>query len=96
VKTNRDIIIHPLMTEKMSALQETQNKVAFIVAPSANKIEIRRAVEEKFNVKVQKVATINMSGKMKRLGRFQGRRSNWKKAIVTLREGFSIDFFEGK
>jgi large subunit ribosomal protein L23 len=84
------------MTEKMSALQETQNKVAFIVAPSANKIEIRRAVEEKFNVKVQKVATINMSGKVKRLGRFQGRRSNWKKAIVTLREGFSIDFFEGK
>jgi large subunit ribosomal protein L23 len=47
-------------------------------------------------VKVQKVATINMNGKTKRLGRFQGRRSNWKKAIVTLREGFTIDFFEGK
>ena len=80
----------------MSALQETQNKVAFIVAPNANKIEIRKAVEDKFNVKVQKVATINMNGKLKRLGRFQGRRSSWKKAIVTLREGFAIDFFEGK
>ena len=96
MKINREIIIHPLITEKMSALQETQNKVAFIVAPNANKIEIRKAVEDKFNVKVQKVATINMNGKMKRLGRFQGRRSSWKKAIVTLREGFAIDFFEGK
>ena len=96
MKTNRDIIIHPLMTEKMSALQETQNKVAFIVDPNANKIEIRKAVEEKFDVKVQKVATINMNGKTKRLGRFQGRRSNWKKAIITLQEGFTIDFFEGK
>lgn len=96
MKINREIIIHPLITEKMSALQETQNKVAFIVAPNANKIEIRKAVEDKFNVKVQKVATINMNGKLKRLGRFQGRRSSWKKAIVTLREGFAIDFFEGK
>ena len=96
MKANREVIIHPLITEKMSALQETQNKVAFIVAPTANKIEIRKAVEDKFNVKVQKVATINMNGKMKRLGRFQGRRSSWKKAIVTLREGFTIDFFEGK
>ena len=96
MKANREVIVHPLMTEKMSALQETQNKVAFIVAPNANKIEIRKAVEDKFNVKVQKVATINMNGKMKRLGRYQGRRSSWKKAIVTLQEGFTIDFFEGK
>jgi len=96
VKANREIIIRPLVTEKISNLQETENKVAFVVDRSANKIEIRKAVENKFNVQVKKVATINMKGKMKRLGRFEGRRSNWKKAVVTLREGFTIDFFEGK
>jgi large subunit ribosomal protein L23 len=67
-----------------------------MVDRTSNKIEIRKAVEDKFNVKVKKVATVNLKGKMKRLGRFEGRRSNWKKAIVTLREGFTIDFFEGK
>jgi large subunit ribosomal protein L23 len=96
MKLYRDCIIHPLMTEKISNLQETEGKVAFMVDRNANKIEIRKAVEEKFNVKVKKVATINMKGKVKRLGRFEGRRSHWKKAIVTLREGFKIDFFEGK
>ncbi len=96
MKANREIIIRPLVTEKISNLQETENKVAFVVDRSANKIEIRKAVENKFNVQVKKVATINMKGKMKRLGRFEGRRSNWKKAVVTLREGFTIDFFEGK
>ena len=96
MKANREIIVRPLMTEKIANLQENENKVAFEVDRSANKIEIRRAVEDKFNVKVKKVATINMKGKIKRLGRFEGRRSHWKKAIVTLREGFNIDFFEGK
>ena len=92
----REIIIRPLVTEKMSYLQEDENKVAFVVDKMANKIEIRKAVEDKFDVKVKKVATVNMKGKVKRMGRFEGRRSNWKKAIVTLREGFNIDFFEGK
>jgi large subunit ribosomal protein L23 len=96
VKGNREIIIHPLITEKMSSLQELENKVAFVVAKDVNKIEIRKEVESKFDVKVKKVATINMNGKVKRMGRFEGRRSNWKKAIVTLQEGFNIDFFEGK
>jgi len=96
VKANRNIIIKPIVTEKMSGLQEKENKVAFVVDRSANKIEIRKAVEKKFNVKVKKIATVNIKGKTKRLGRFEGRRSSWKKAIVTLREGFSIDFFEGK
>ncbi len=96
MKANRKVILRPLVTEKISNLQEVENKVAFVVDRSANKIEIRKAVEEKFNVKVKKVATINMKGKMKRLGRFEGRRSHWKKAIVTLSEGFKIDFFEGK
>jgi large subunit ribosomal protein L23 len=96
MKLYREIIVHPLMTEKVSNLQETEGKVAFMVDRNANKIEIRKAVEDKFNVKVRKVATINMKGKVKRLGRFEGRRSHWKKAIVTLKEGFKIDFFEGK
>lgn len=96
MKSNREIIVCPLITEKISDLQETENKVAFVVDKSANKIEIRKAVEEKFDVKVKKVATINMKGKVKRLGRFEGRRPHWKKAVVTLREGFKIDFFEGK
>lgn len=96
MKANREIIVRPIVTEKMAVLQEEENKVAFEVERSANKIEIRKAIEDRFNVKVKKVATINMKGKLKRMGRFEGRRSQWKKAIVTLREGFKIDFFEGK
>jgi large subunit ribosomal protein L23 len=96
VKANRKVIIRPLVTEKISNLQESQNKVAFVVDRDANKIEIRKTVEEKFNVKVKKVATLNFKGKLKRLGRFEGQRAGWKKAVVTLREGFTIDFFEGK
>ncbi|MBN2029831.1 50S ribosomal protein L23 [bacterium] len=96
MKAGREIIVYPLVTEKMSNLQETENKVAFAVDRGVNKIEIRKAIEERFNVQVKKVATMNMKGKMKRLGRFEGRRRHWKKAIVTLREGFKIDFFEGK
>ena len=92
----REIIIRPLVTEKMSYLQEDENKVGFVVDKAANKIEIRKAVEAKFDVKVKKVATVNMKGKVKRMGRFEGRRAGWKKAIVTLQEGFNIDFFEGK
>ena len=96
MKQNRNVIMRPLVTEKISNLQESENKVAFVVDRSANKIEIRKAVENRFDVKVKKVATINMKGKVKRLGRFEGRRAHWKKAIVTLKEGFAIDFFEGK
>lgn len=96
MKSSREIIVRPYMTEKVSMLQETDNKIAFVVDRDANKIEIRKAVESKFNVQVKKVSTINLKGKIKRMGRFQGRRPNWKKAIVTLQEGSSIDFFEGK
>jgi len=96
VKATSEVIVRPYITEKVSLMQETENKVAFVVNRDANKIEIRKAVEQKFDVQVKKVATINLDGKMKRMGRFQGRRSSWKKAIVTLREGFKIDFFEGK
>jgi large subunit ribosomal protein L23 len=96
VKANRNIIIRPLITEKVSDLQEKERKVAFVVNPDANKIEIKRAVEKRFNVKVEKVATANFLGKVKKMGRFEGRRPGFKKAVVTLKEGFKIEFFEGK
>jgi len=96
VKANRNIIIRPLITEKISDLTEKERKVAFIVNPDANRIEIKRAVEKRFNVKVEKVATANFMGKVKKMGRYEGRRPDTKKAIVTLKEGFKIEFFEGK
>lgn len=96
MKANRNIIIRPLITEKISDLTETERKVAFIVDPDANKIEIKRAVEKRFNVKVEKVATANFLGKVKKMGRYDGRRPDFKKAVVTLKEGFKIEFFEGK
>jgi len=96
VKANRNIIIRPLITEKISDLTETERKVAFVVNTDANKIEIKRAVEKRFNVKVEKVATANFLGKIKKMGRYDGRRPDFKKAVVTLKEGFKIEFFEGK
>ncbi|UCD37788.1 MAG: 50S ribosomal protein L23 [Fidelibacterota bacterium] len=95
------IILRPLMTEKMSHLEESQRKYAFEVHPQANKLEIKAAVEDKFGVKVLKVATSNRVGKAKgmttrsggRTIRTQGRRSAWKRAIVTLAEGQKIDLF---
>jgi len=80
------------LTEKGSALQEKHNRYVFVVKPDANKIEIRRAVEKLFNVKVVGVNTMNCSGKMRRKQTKQrGRTSNWKKAVVTLKEGDKID-----
>ena len=88
------IIRRPVVTEKGTALKE-QNKYLFEVDRRANKVEIKQAVESLFNVKVAAIHTVSMRGKVKRLGRFAGRTSDWKKAIVTLREGHSIEFFEG-
>ena len=96
MKANRNIIIRPLITEKISDLTEKERKVAFVVNPDANKVEIKRAVEKRFNVKVEKVATANFMGKVKKMGRYEGRRPDFKKAVVTLKEGFKIEFFEGK
>ncbi len=98
------IIIKPVLTEKMNALQETERKYGFRVHPQANKIEIKKAVEDRFGVKVEKVATMNINGKLKqmtirsggRVIRTSGKRSNWKKAIVTLKEGEKIDFYQGE
>lgn len=95
MQNNLEIIRRPLVTEKVTRLQESLNQYAFEVDPRANKIEIRAAVESRFKVKVAKVRTSNFKGKVKRLGRFTGRRANWKKAIVTLAEGEKIELFEG-
>ena len=103
MRDHREIIIRPLLTEKMSFLEETQQKYAFQVSMDSNKIEIKNAIQNKFDVKIKKVATMRRKGKQKRTTvrsggrviRTQGRTSNWKRAIVTLKEGFSIDFLQG-
>lgn len=88
----------PILTEKMLKLQETQNKYAFMVDRKATKIDIKRAVQEKFDVTVENVNTAVVFGKAKRMntrrGITTGKRPDWKKAIVTIRKGDSIDFFE--
>jgi len=89
------IILRPLLTEKNALLKETQNRVAFEVAKDANKLEIKRAVEEAFKVSVEAVNVVNVKGKVKRLGRNLGKRRDWKKAVITLKEGSTIEFFEG-
>lgn len=90
----RDILIRPIVTEKSTALME-QGKYTFRVPLAATKIQIRQAVEQIFKVKVQAVNTMRYEGKLKRMGRTQGRRSDWKKAIVTLKPGETIELFEG-
>ena len=91
----RQVLIRPLMTEKSMRQKEELNTVAFKVRPDANTVEIRTAVESVFNVKVTAVRTASYEGKLKRMGRFQGRRSDWKKAVVTLAAGHKIDLVEG-
>ena len=81
-------------SERASQLQEEANRYVFEVRGDANKIEIRRAIEEIFEVTVTKVNTVSVRGKVKRMGRFQGRRASWKKAIVSVAQGQSIEFFE--
>jgi len=90
-----DVIRGPLITEKATRLKEG-GTLCFEVAVAATKSEIRRAVEQLFKVKVAAVRTVSMGGKVKRYGRFEGKRPDWKKAFVTLREGEKmIEFFEG-
>ncbi|MGH7847990.1 MAG: 50S ribosomal protein L23 [Candidatus Binatia bacterium] len=89
------IIRSPLITEKGSSLQASAHQVIFRVWPNANKVEIKKAVEVLFKVKVAKVQTARYLGKMRRVGRNVGRLPQWKKAYVTLVEGYKIDFFGG-
>ncbi|MFZ0240309.1 MAG: 50S ribosomal protein L23 [Desulfobacterales bacterium] len=90
-----DIIKRPIVTEKTSTQKETANQVTFEVDRKANRIEIMRAIERVFNVRVDTVRTMQVRGKFKRRGRVLGKRRDWKKAIVTLRPGERIEFFEG-
>ena len=91
------------MSEKGTLLNETQNKFIFQVEKQSNKLEIKKAIEEKFKVKIKKVATLNIKGKNKNMTiksnghvlRTSGKRSSWKKAIITLEKGFSIDIISG-
>jgi large subunit ribosomal protein L23 len=90
------IIRRPLVTEKSTMLREDTNVIAFEVDPHANKIEVKKAVEELFKVKVEEVRLFNVRGKMKRMGRWAGRRRDWRKAYVRLKEGEKApDFVEG-
>ena len=88
------VIKRPLITEQGNAMREANNQYIFEVAPEANKHEIRQAVEHFFGVKVTNVRTMNYRGKIKRMGRFAGKRADWKKAVVTLAKDDSIDLFE--
>lgn len=89
------ILKRPLLTEKGTDQKEAMNKYLFEVDSSANKIQIKSAVEKIFNVKVSVVHTINTKGKVKRVGKNFGKRSDWKKAIVTLKAGEKIELIEG-
>jgi large subunit ribosomal protein L23 len=95
MRNSYEVLIGPMLTEKGTLMKETDNKVLFRVAKHANKIEIKKAVEEIFKVKVDCVRTINVRGKKKRMGKFEGKRPDWKKAIVALKEGEKLDFVEG-
>ena len=96
MRTSYDIILRPIITEQ-SMEQIDIKKYVFEVATDANKIEIKKAVEEIFGVEVEKVTTLNLKGKIKRVGRYpEGSRRNWKKAVVKLKDSSkTIEFFEG-
>ena len=90
----RDILVRPLITERTTQLM-AEGKYVFVVAKAANKIEIAKAVAEVFKVNVANVNTVNVTGKKKRMGRTEGKRPDYKKAIVKLAPGETIEFFEG-
>ena len=90
-----DVLRAPKMSEKTLSLKEEANHFAFEVDQRANKIQIKESIEKSFKVSVLKVRTMNVRGKKKRLGRYQGLKSSWKKAIVTLKKGDTIEYFEG-
>jgi large subunit ribosomal protein L23 len=95
MKSLYTVIQRPLFTEKGSQLKESENKILVEVSPDANKLEIKKAIEEIFKVKVNKVSTINIKGKWKKHGKSLGKRSDKKKAVITLKKGEKLDFIEG-
>jgi len=95
MRSQFNLIRKPHITEKVLLLKESGNKVVFKVGTDTNKIELKKAIETIFKVTVEKIATINVKGKTKRQGRWEGKRADWKKAVVTLKEGDTIEYFEG-
>ncbi len=95
MKSSYQVLLGPLLTEKGNLLKEDNNTFLFKVDKSSNKIEIKQATEELLKVKVESVRIINCKGKKKRLGKYEGRRPDWKKAMVKLKEGEKFDFIEG-
>jgi large subunit ribosomal protein L23 len=95
MKSAYDVLRSPIVTEKANLDKERRNCYHFVVPMKASRQEIKEAVEKVFNVKVEDVRVMIVRGKVKRIGRSRGKRPNWKKAIVQLKEGFSIDIFEG-
>jgi large subunit ribosomal protein L23 len=89
------VIIRPIITEKSTVQREASNKVTFEVHPKANKLEIKNAIERIFKVSVLDIQTMRQIGKIKRVGRYRGKRRDWKKALATLKPGNKIEFFEG-
>ena len=86
-----NVLITPILSEKSMKLKDTENRYSFRVNPLCNKVEIKNAVEALFKVKVEAVRTANMPGKMHRVGRSEGKRPDWKKAVVTVKAGQKID-----
>lgn len=95
MKNHYDVLLEPIITEKSNIQKEEAQQVTFRVPLWATKIEVRKAVEKIFNKKVVEVKTVTMRGKAKRVGRSRGKLPDWKKAIVRLKPGERIDFFEG-
>lgn len=94
-KDPHQILVRPLLTEKGTTMKEDLNKICFLVSKDANKIEIKQAAEEVLKVKIDTVHTVNLRGKKKRMGRFEGRLPSRKKAILTLKKGEKLELFEG-
>ncbi len=91
---HRSVLKRPLLTEKATIAREVRREYAFEVAREANKLQIKEAVESRFEVKVENVRTMTVAGKNRRMGAHEGKRADWKKALVTLREGQVIDLYE--
>lgn len=89
-----DVIYQPHISEKSTRIADKHRQITFKVAKTASKPQIKRAIEKVFDVKVDNVSVLNMKGKQRRFGRTQGRRKDWKKAYVTLAQGYDIDFTE--